>query len=623
MIILIRDKSMEQEVKSLLIRDISIYGGRLKTEYKLKPAIAASLPVAVIQRLRSNPNIRIVDDLPVYTLDERLDWGVARIEADIIHPVNRGRGVRVAIMDTGIDYTHPDLAANYRGGYDFGGDYPGAPNDADPMDTYGHGTHCAGVVGAIAGNGEGVIGVAPEVDLYAVKVFPDRSGVGNYSDVIEGLEWCIDTHYDDVPDNDIQVISMSFGSDISEGDPGIEDWIDAAYNAGILLVAAAGNGGPGNDTVIYPARYKNVIAVGATDKNDEIAWFSSTGPSMELVAPGVSIYSTVRGGRYAYMSGTSTSCPMVSGTAALIWAAYPWYDNNRVRERLANTARDLGAPGRDERYGYGLVDAGEAGSPPAMPVVASIEITPDDVPSEDGIQIEPEPGGNRSVTLSAVVRDADGCDDVTEVVAMIEGPDVVSDSPVVLSMVSRDDATGRAIFTGRFNMSFYYRSGEYRVNVTAVDKEGLRGYNSTSIFYLTAIGLALDTDMVTFGSLYPGEGCEVEGDDDMSTPACPTVWNIGNVAIDIEVNGTSMHGAAGGSSGSDSGSGGGGVIAGDALAVRIGDDGDYKELGCTRLFYVNIPPDGRDGVYFRLLVPRGTPSGNYTGGVSLRAVKHT
>jgi len=100
---------------------------------------------------------------------ETLDWGVDRIDADIVHEYNKGTGVKVAIMDTGIDYDHPDLAANYKGGYDFGGDYSVAPNDDDPMDYNGHGTHCAGIVAAGKGNGIGVIGVAPEVYMYASK----------------------------------------------------------------------------------------------------------------------------------------------------------------------------------------------------------------------------------------------------------------------------------------------------------------------------------------------------------------------------------------------------------------------------------------------------------------------
>ena len=230
------------------------------------------------------------------------------------------------------------------------------------MDFDGHGTHCAGIVAAVKGNDIGVIGVAPEADLYAVKVFSDDCS-GSYSDVIEALEWCIGN-------NDIQVISMSFGSKYTAGDPGIEPWIDDAYDAGILLVGAAGNEYSGVDTVVYPARYANVIAVAATNSGDNIASFSSTGPDVELAAPGVGIYSTVPGG-YGTKDGTSMACPHVAGTAALVIVS-GITGSGAVRARLQNTADDLGATGKDNLYGCGLVDADEAVPPaPNTPPVAN------------------------------------------------------------------------------------------------------------------------------------------------------------------------------------------------------------------------------------------------------------
>ncbi len=354
-IIMFKDKTDKELIKQ--------HGGEIKCVYQIKPAVAVSLPQKAIDALKKNPKIAfIVPDLEIFTMAETLEWGVDRIDADIVHEYNIwGTGVKVAIMDTGIDYDHPDLAANYKGGYDFGGRlvWQGR-NDDDPMDKQGHGTHCAGIVAAVKGNDIGVIGVAPEAYLYAVKVFDDR-GNGRYSDVIEGLEWCIDN-------NEIQVISMSFGSAYSAGDPGIEPWINAAYDAGILLVGAAGNEGSGVDTVIYPARYTNVIAVAATDNKDDRASWSSTGPDVELAAPGVSIYSTYLGGGYATMSGTSMACPHVAGTAALAIVA----GGGDVRQRLKDTADDLGAAGRDDLYGYGLVDADEAVPPaPNTPPVAN------------------------------------------------------------------------------------------------------------------------------------------------------------------------------------------------------------------------------------------------------------
>ena len=351
-IILFKDKTDSDLVKQ--------HGGTIKSVYRLKPALAASLPQKAIENLRKSPEIEfVVDDLQLFTMGETLDWGVDRIDADVVHDDNKGAGVKVAIMDTGIDYAHQDLAANYKEGYDFGGDYSGAANDNDPVDFNGHGTHCAGIVAAVRGNEIGVSGVAPEADLYALKVFSD-DGYGRYSDVVEALEWCIDTRTDADPDNDIQVLSMSFGSKYGDGDPGIDAWIHAAFDAGILVVGAAGNEGSGDDTVIYPARYEHVLAVAATDRSDHRASFSSTGPNVALAAPGTSIYSTYLGDGYTAKSGTSMACPHVTGTAALVWNSYPEYTNTEVRQRLQATAEEVGAAGKDTSVGYGLVDAEKA-----------------------------------------------------------------------------------------------------------------------------------------------------------------------------------------------------------------------------------------------------------------------
>jgi fibronectin type 3 domain-containing protein len=248
------------------------------------------------------------------------------------------------------------------------------------MDDNGHGTHCAGIVAA-EDNDIGVIGVAPEAYLYAVKVL-DSGGSGYLSDVIAGIQWSID--------NGMQVISMSLGTSFDF--QSLHDACDAAYyDNGILVVAAAGNSGTVSgkgDNVIYPAKYDSVIAVAATDSNDERAWWSSTGPDVELAAPGVSIYSTYWDDTYATLSGTSMACPHVTGTAALVFvtAVDPAYDldgdgvwdASEVRKKLQDTADDLGDPGRDPQYGYGLVDADEAASladtePPAK--VSGVTVT--------------------------------------------------------------------------------------------------------------------------------------------------------------------------------------------------------------------------------------------------------
>ncbi|MGD9494924.1 MAG: S8 family serine peptidase, partial [Armatimonadota bacterium] len=312
------------------------YGGKVKYVYDLIPAIAASLPEQAVDALRRNPNVTYVEgDAQVYALEDELVWGADRVDAEhvwggsedavsIATGALTGEGVKVAILDTGIYYEHPDLSANYVGGYDFIND------DDDPMDDQGHGTHCAGIVGALD-NQSGIIQVAPRVSLYAIKVL-DASGSGYVSDIAAGLQWCVD--------NGIQVASMSFGGGDSKA---LHDACDAAFARDVVLVAAAGNSGNRagiGDNVQCPARYSSVIAVAATGENDKRASFSSTGPTVELAAPGVSVKSTVLNNGYAVYSGTSMACPHVSGVAALV------IDSGvtsaaAVRDRLTSTAEDL------------------------------------------------------------------------------------------------------------------------------------------------------------------------------------------------------------------------------------------------------------------------------------------
>ncbi len=334
--------------------------GKLKHSYKHIPAVAADLPEEAIEKMKKNSKIAYIEpDYEVRVLEDELPWGINRIDAEIVHSTNKGTGVKIAIIDTGIDYTHPELDNYYRGGYDF------VNGDNDPMDDYWHGTHCAGIVAA-EDNGIGVIGVAPEVEMYGLKVM-DSSGSGSTSDVTAAIDWAIE--------NNIQIISMSLGTDYNSLTLGTA--CDKAYNEGILLVAAAGN--DGTSSVDYPAKYDSVIAVAATSSSDTKASFSNTGPEIELAAPGVSVKSTYLEGGYISASGTSMACPHVAGTAALVWAANPGWDNTQVRSRLQETAEDLGYTGWDSIYGFGLVDAEAAASIPipdiTEPIISNVKST--------------------------------------------------------------------------------------------------------------------------------------------------------------------------------------------------------------------------------------------------------
>lgn len=326
--------------------------GQVHRTFHLIPAVVATLPEPAIQALSKNPKVNFIEpDAYVQFINSKmsveiaakpvqtLPWGVDRIDADLAWATTKGTGVKVAIVDTGIYKRHKDLKANIKGGYNC------IAESDDFNDDHSHGTHCAGIVAAVD-NTIGVVGVAPEAWLYGVKVL-DASGGGYLSDCVEGIQWCVD--------NGMDVASMSWGGYGTW--PTLEAACNAAWAAGVVLVAAAGNESYLTPDLM-PAGYSSVIAVSATDSSDNLAYFSNYGNEIELAAPGVSIYSCVLGtSKYGYKSGTSMACPHVSGVAALILAVYPTWTNDQVRQHLWDTAEDLGAPGWDQYFGYGLVDA--------------------------------------------------------------------------------------------------------------------------------------------------------------------------------------------------------------------------------------------------------------------------
>lgn len=252
------------------------------------------------------------------------------------HPGILGEGVTVALLDTGVDLSHPDLKGNTLGGIDF------VNNDMDPQDDNGHGTGVAGLLAA-SENGLGLVGTAPKVKIWSVKIlsYDER---GSISDLIRGLEWALR--------QGVQIIGMSLGTE--EDNAALRDAIRTVHQAGVLMVAAAGNKGY---RVLYPAAYPEVIAVASTDENDQRAWFSNMGPEVDLVAPGTNLLTTGLNGDYQRVSGTSFSVPQVAGVAALVMAS-GLRDAGAVRRRLEETAQDLGL--FVNAQGRGLVDAARA-----------------------------------------------------------------------------------------------------------------------------------------------------------------------------------------------------------------------------------------------------------------------
>ena len=379
-------------------------GGAIKYTYHLVPAIAATLPEPAISGLLANPNVtRIEPDGQVWAIDAELDnaWGVKHIGAGTVHDGgNKGAGIKVAVLDTGIDTDHPDLSYEAGCSKSFVGE--------TLEDGHSHGTHVAGTIAALD-NGGGVVGVAPEATLCIYKVLSD-SGSGDYSDVIAALQQAVT--------DGVQVTNNSYGS---SGDPGetVQQAFDTADAAGVVNVCAAGNSGnpPGKgDNVIYPAAYASCIAVAATDSKDKRASFSSTGPDVELAAPGVDIYSTLPGGGYGEKDGTSMASPHVAGTASLVIASgiTDANENNRindeVRQQLIETADDLGTAGLDPQYGYGLVDA-DGAAPPSPVSTGTIDGT---VTESDGVT--PIEGATVTVdTGQSGITDTDGTYTITDV----------------------------------------------------------------------------------------------------------------------------------------------------------------------------------------------------------------
>jgi subtilisin len=335
------------------------------------PIITATVTEKELQALKKSKDIASVEeDAPMRAFTggpsllfegqpsvtaETVPSGISQVKAPSAWDVTRGKGIKVAILDTGIDDRHPDLAANVRVGRSF------VPHETSTMDHNGHGTHCAGTVAA-ALTGSGVVGVAPAASLYPVKVL-DARGSGNFSWLIAALDWCID--------NEIHIASMSLGAPAAPSAVGA--MCDLAFAKGVLLVAAAGNsGGP----VGFPAAFGSVIAVSAIDSANVIAGFSCRGREIELAAPGVDVLSSAPGGGYARLNGTSMACPHVSGAAALAWGSHRFptgglAQNVTIRRLLAHTATELGDPGRDELFGFGRVDAEQAAfaltPPPEIP----------------------------------------------------------------------------------------------------------------------------------------------------------------------------------------------------------------------------------------------------------------
>jgi subtilisin family serine protease len=256
---------------------------------------------------------------------------------DALEQTTYGNGVIVALLDTGVDATHPDLSDRIIGGYNF------VDDNADVTDVNTHGTACAGIISANSKSTEGVRGIAPEAYLLPVKVMND-TGKGESFAVIEGIVYAVD--------QGAKVLNLSIGTrGLSSA---LNDAITYAVDKGVLIVAAAGN--DGTPEILMPAGYKDVICVGAVDGNLQYAPFSNYGDKLDIVAPGVAINTTAPEGGYLEFSGTSAAAPFVSGALAALISKNPYETSAKIRERLLAGADNLGYSGRDEYYGEGMLN---------------------------------------------------------------------------------------------------------------------------------------------------------------------------------------------------------------------------------------------------------------------------
>jgi parallel beta-helix repeat protein len=351
--------------------------------------IAGSVDMEHMKEIADIPTIKTV--YPDYLVRTSLTDSVPLIGAPQVWAVQdaggqsvTGQGIEVAIIDTGIDYSRADLGAGFGLGYKVTGGYDFVNDDADPMDDMGHGTHVAGIVAA---NGT-LKGVAPDATLRAYKVL-NENGSGWMSDVISGIEAACNPDGNPSTDDAVDVINLSLGGSGDPDDP-VCQAVDAAVDQGVVVCVAAGNAG-GYGTVGSPGVARKALTVGASDKEDSIASFSSRGPvtgswaiKPDIVGPGVDIYSTVpESGElgdpsgYRGLSGTSMSTPHLAGAAALVKQLHPSWTPEMIKANLMNTSNDIGYDVFTQ--GTGRVEVYQAANAQAVVTPGSLSLGLDDI----------------------------------------------------------------------------------------------------------------------------------------------------------------------------------------------------------------------------------------------------
>ncbi|WP_306204132.1 S8 family serine peptidase [Actinoplanes sp. RD1] len=350
-------------------------------------------------------------------------WDLATIGAAGAWQRSTGAGVVVAVIDTGVDAGHPDLAGQVLPGIDLV-----AGTSGTSTDPHGHGTHVAGTIAALTGNGVGVSSVAPEARILPVRVL-DADGSGDMSDVATGIVYAADHGAD--------VINLSLGSTTQL--TAVTQAVAYARGRGVTVVAAAGNDGQKGSPVSYPGADAGVIAAAATDSSDQVAAYSTRGSYVDVAAPGngiLSTYPTSLGG-YATESGTSMASPHVAAVAALLRAYRPAWTPDDIERILEDTAVDLGADGRDTSSGYGRIDALAAltaaapattapATTPATTIPATTPASATPAPSPTTVTPSPTATHTPLPTATATSAPATPAPQLTPVVTVVAGTRVVN-----------------------------------------------------------------------------------------------------------------------------------------------------------------------------------------------------
>ena len=302
---------------------------------------------AVVKALNKNPQVEYAEPnykfeaatwTPNDTYYQGYQYGPQNTETNDAWDITRGSSSQeIAVVDSGVDYNHPDLDGKTIRGYDF------VDNDYYPMDENNHGTHVAGTAAAETNNSQGIAGMAPNTSIIAVRAL-DANGSGSLADIADAITYSADVG--------AEVINLSLGCDCSTTT--LENAVNYAWNNGSTVVAAAGNDGV--STTFEPASYENAIAVGAVDSNNQKASFSNYGTWVDVTAPGVDIAATVPNNGYAYMSGTSMASPHVAGLAALL--ASQGRSNTEIRQAIEQTADEINGTGT--YFEHGLINSLEA-----------------------------------------------------------------------------------------------------------------------------------------------------------------------------------------------------------------------------------------------------------------------